>query len=321
MKRYLPYLAGLGIALAWGLSFLFTKGALDYLSPFHLLSLRFAAAFAAMALLRVMNLIQINLTAGDYIRLLPLAIFQPILYFSAETAGVMLTSASYSAMMIAAIPIFVAILGSVLLNEHPNRLQFLFIITSLAGVIFIILMDNQSLTAINPLGTIALLGAVIAAAFYNIYSRKASTSYSPLQTTWVMMVVGAIVFNIIALTQQYFAGEISFYLQPLVSLWFSIIYLGVISSVGAFFLFNYLLSKVAASQASVFANLITVVAIAGGVIFRGETVTWYHLIGTAAILAGVWGTNRFSVKLPATQDDSEILEPEQNSAPAKSNSV
>jgi len=296
MRRYLPYLAGLGVAMAWGLSFLFTKGALDYLEPFHLLGLRFAAALGAMSALRLAGIIKIKMTAGDYLHLLPLAIFQPILYFSAETMGVLLTSASYSAMMIAAIPIVVAILGSVLLRERPNRMQLLFIIASVAGVIFIIMMDNQSITGINPLGTLALIGAVVSAAFYNIYSRKASFHYSPLQTTWVMMVVGAVTFNLIALLQHLLAGEAGLYLQPLAVLWPSIIYLGVASSVGAFFLYNYLLSKVTASQASVFANLITVVAIAGGVIFRGETVTWYHLIGTATILAGVWGTNRYAQK-------------------------
>lgn len=172
MKRYLPYLAGLGVAMAWGLSFLFTKGALDYLEPFHLLGLRFAAALGAMSLLRLVKLININLTTNDYRRLLALAIFQPLLYFSAETIGVLLTSASYSAMMIAAIPIFVAILGSFLLRERPNRIQFIFIVASVAGVIFIILMDNQSITGINPLGTFALFGAVVSAAFITSIPAK-----------------------------------------------------------------------------------------------------------------------------------------------------
>ncbi len=310
MKRYLPYLAGLGVALAWGLSFLFTKGALDYLEPFHLLGLRFAAALGAMGLLRLVGVISINLTAADYRHLLPLAVFQPILYFSAETTGVLLTSASYSAMMIAAIPIAVVILGSVLLRERPGRVQLMYIVASVAGVIFIILMDNQSITGIAPLGTLALIGAVVSAAFYNIYSRKASVHYSPLQTTWVMMVVGAVVFNLVALLQHLFAGETASYLQPLAALWPSIIYLGVASSVGAFFLYNYLLSKVTASQASVFANLITVVAIAGGVVFRGEAVAWHHLIGTAAILAGVWGTNRYAKKKPpavAVEESARII--------------
>jgi drug/metabolite transporter (DMT)-like permease len=65
MKRFLPYLAGTGVALAWGLSFLFTKGALDYLAPFHLLGLRFAAALAAMSLLRLTGIIKIKITIAD----------------------------------------------------------------------------------------------------------------------------------------------------------------------------------------------------------------------------------------------------------------
>lgn len=294
MNRYLPYLAGVGVALTWGLSFMFTRGALENLSPFHLLGLRFAAALAAMAVLRAFKIIRIRVTIADYISLLPLAIFQPILYFAAETAGILLTSASYAGMMIAAIPIFVAILSAIILREHPNRLQVVFIIASVAGVIFIIYMDNQSIAGVNPLGTLALLGAVAAAAFFNIASRKASTKHSPLEITWVMMIVGAVSFNLIALVQHQFAGTVGSYLAPLADLWLTVLYLGVISSVGAFFLYNFLLSRVTATQGSVFANMVTVVAITAGVVFRGETIFWYHLAGTAAILTGVWGTNRFA---------------------------
>lgn len=294
MNRYLPYLAGLGVALTWGLSFMFTKGALESMSPFHLLGLRFATAVAAMALLRILGVIKITVKASDYISLLPLSIFQPILYFAGETIGVMLTSASYSGMMIAAIPIVVAIFSAIILKEYPGRLQILFILASVAGVVFIIFMDNQSIERVNPLGTLALLGAVTAAAFYNIASRKQSVNFSPLLMTWVMMVVGAVAFNTIAVAQHINTGIITEYLAPLTEMWVTVVYLGVASSVVAFFLFNYVLSKVPATQGAVFVNLVTVIAIAAGVLFRGEIVFWYHLAGTAAILLGIWGTNRFA---------------------------
>ncbi len=308
MIRYLPYLAGIGVALTWGFSFMFTRGALDYLAPFHLLGLRFAAAVAAMAMLRVLGIINIKVVPRDYLNLLPLAFFQPILYFATETTGVLLTSASYAGMMIAIIPIFVVILAVFVLREYPNRLQVFFIIASVAGVIFIIYMDTQSIAGVNPLGTLALLGAVVAAACYNIASRKASVDYKPIHTTWVMMVVGAVVFNAISLVQHLSAGKISVYLTPLGELWTTVIYLGVISSVAAFFMYNYVLSKVTAAQGSVFANMVTVVAIAAGVIFRGETVFWYQLVGTAAILTGVWGTNRFAPGPKEYHEAEAVLE-------------
>jgi len=309
VESYLPYLAGVGVALTWGFSFIFTRGALDHLAPFHLLGLRFAAAVLAMALLRAFGAININVAPADYLSLLPLALFQPILYFSAETTGILLTSSSYAGMMIAVIPIFVAIFAALFLREYPNWIQLVFIITSVSGALFIIYMDARSIAGVNPLGTLLLMIAVIAGASFVIASRKASVDHSPIQTTWIMMVVGAVVFNIISLTQHIAAGNIGNYFTPLAEMWTAIIYLGVFSSVAAFFLYNYVLSKITASQGSVFANMVTVVAIAAGVVFRGELVFWYHLAGTAAILAGVWGTNYFAAAVPKRyQESSQVTE-------------
>ncbi len=294
LMQYLPYLAGIGVALTWGFSFMFTKGALDYLSPFHLLGMRFATAVLAMALLRVCGLINIKVTPADYLNLLPLAFFQPVLYFASETTGILLTSSSYAGMMIAIIPIFVAIFAAIFLREYPNRIQFLFIIASVGGAIFIIYMDTQSIAGVNPLGTVFLLAAVIAGASFNIFSRKASVKHPPVRTTWIMMVFGAVAFNAIALVEHFSAGNLDSYLAPLANQWLPILYLGVFSSVLAFFLYNFVLSKITATQGSVFANMVTVVAIVAGVVFREEIVSWYHLVGTAAILVGVWGTNRFA---------------------------
>ena len=294
LAQYLPYMAGVGVALTWGFSFMFTRGALDHLSPFHLLGLRFAAAVLAMSLLRVFGLIKIKVTPADYVNLLPLALFQPILYFATETTGILLTSSSYAGMMIAIIPIFVTIFAAIFLREYPNRIQLFFIIASVGGAIFIIYMDAQSIAGANPVGTAFLLAAVIAGASFNIFSRKASINHPPVRTTWIMMVFGAIVFNAIALGEHYNAGAVNAYLAPLAEQWVPILYLGVFSSVVAFFLYNFVLSKITATQGAVFANMVTVVAITAGVVFRGELVFWYHLVGTAAILAGVWGTNRFA---------------------------
>ncbi len=307
MHRYLPYLAGMGVALAWGLSFMFTRGALDEIAPFHLLGLRFLAAVGSMALLRIVGVIRIKMKPTDYLKLLPLSLFQPIIYFAAETYGVLLTSASYSGIIIAAIPIFVAILSTFILREIPNRVQALFILASVAGVVFIVFMDNRAVTGVNPLGTATLLVAVIAAACYNIASRKASVNYSPLQTTWVMMVIGAVTFNTISLGEHLLQGRVMEYFTLPGGIWLPIAYLGVFSSVVAFFMYNYLLSRVPATQASVFANMITVVAIAAGVTFRGEVVTLHQIIGTAVILLGVWGTNHFAdaAQQSAAEDNTD----------------
>lgn len=295
--NYRPYLAGIGFATIFGFSFMFTRGALEHLTPFHLLGLRFATAAVTLCLLRLVGLVKFRVGTADFRAMIPVALFLPVLYFPTETVGVQLTSASQAGMFVAIIPIFVTILASLLLREHPARLQLPFIFASVAGVIFIFLMQNHETSRSTFWGSLALLAAILAASCYNIASRNAARKYSPLQRTWVMMLTGAVVFNAVALAQHAGGERLNLYFQPLAQAWPAILYLGVLSSVVAFFLINYSLSHITAIQSSVFANLVTVIAIAAGVFILGEDFYWYHILGAAAILAGVWGTNRFA---PAT---------------------
>ncbi|MCK8827094.1 EamA family transporter [Natroniella acetigena] len=87
-------------------------------------------------------------------------------------------------------------------------------------------------------GIFLLLGAVLAGGIYNILSRKSSLQFKPVEITYVMMVVGAIVFNGVAIIQHLLAGELTTYFFPLMKIEtiIAIIYLGILSSVVAFFM-------------------------------------------------------------------------------------
>lgn len=292
MPKTAPYFAALGYATLFGFSFMFTRSALAHIGPFHLLGLRFALAAFLLGALQLMGIIKINLAWADYKKLLPLAFFQPLLYFAAETLGVQLTSSSYAGMMIAIIPIFVTILARIVLNERPRPLQYPFIFVSVGGVLFIMAIQNRTGLEAGGLGSILLLGAVLSAALYNIASRQASRRYSPLAITWVMMLTGAIAFNAVALLLA--PGGAGQYLASLGAVWPAVLYLGALSSVAAFFLINYSLSQLTATQAAVFSNLTTIISIAAGTLFLHEPFRWYHAVGAAAILTGIWGTNYFA---------------------------
>jgi drug/metabolite transporter (DMT)-like permease len=64
----------------------------------------------------------------------------------------------------------------------------------------------------------------------------------------------------------------------------SILYLGVLSSVIAYFLTNYTLVRIEGSRCVVFANISTIVFIAAGVIFLHENFHVYHAVGSIMIL-------------------------------------
>lgn len=302
MKRFLPYLAAITMSVIFGFSFMFTKNALTSLDTFQLLFLRFLTAFVTMSLFVIIRVVKVNYRGKSLKPLLLVALFQPALYFIMETYGLKYTTSSEAGVMIAFIPALVAVLSIFILNESINKLQGASVILSVAGVIAIVLADGGLKTGGQMRGILFLIGAVVSGSIYSIVSKKALVKFTPYETTYFMMGFGMLFFGAIALTQGFYNGNIKTLFEVNSSAFISIMYLGVLSSVGAYFLINYSLSKLTASQSTVFSNLTTVVSVAAGIVFRNESFGTVKIIGAALIILGVFGTNYFVSQKPAGAD-------------------
>ncbi len=291
----LPVIAGIGMAVIWGFSFLFTKETLDHTFPLQLLGFRFGAAALLLTALMLFGVIRINLKGKPTSSLLLLALFQPGLYFLGETWGVKLTSASEAGMVIALVPVAIAAMAAIFLKERLNTKQILSVAASVIGVIVIVSTQGKLQFGEHLWGILALLLAVLAAGAYSILARHSSEKFTPLEITFVMMWAGTVIFNVLGIGQSMIQGELASYLKPLqlTSVLWAIFYLSAISSVLAFFLSNYMFAALPVSQTAPIFNLITVVAVFSGVVFRGEQFSWIHAIGITLIILGVWGTNVF----------------------------
>ncbi|MGQ9557037.1 MAG: DMT family transporter [Desulfurispora sp.] len=302
----LPVFTVLLVAAIWGFSFLFTKDALAYLLPFQLLGLRFALATLCLLALALTGKVKIMPEPHKLPRLLQIAIWQPVLYFTCEVYGIKLTTASESAIIIALVPVSITVLAIILLKEKVTARQILCIAVAVTGVI---LMSVHGTPAGSPgsgyrlLGVAFLLGAVLAAGFYNVFSRQAAASSSPLEITFVMMALGAVVFNALGLGQAILQHRLDTYLTVLTnrSVLVGVLYLGIISSVLAFFMLNYSLSHLPASRVAVYLNLIPLVAVAAGVFFLHEQLSLRQAGGGMMVLLGVWGTTHWQAEKLAAQ--------------------
>lgn len=295
-EKILPYLAAITGSMIFGLSFLFTKRALGITSPISIVAFRFSIAFIVMSVLIIFKVIKVNYKNKPLGLIALLSLFEPVIYFIFETYGLQRTASSLGGLMISLIPIAVTILGIYFLNEKPTMKQTIFIIASVIGVAIIGMMNSSGDTGSSLFGMLLMLGAVMSAAFFSIISRKISKQFNAFEITYFMMISGAVSFNGLSIIMHLVNKDISSYFKPLTSLTFltSVIYLGIVSSIIAYFLLNYSLAKLQASKATVFANISTIVSILAGVIFLNESFHLYHLVGSALILIGVWGTSRFS---------------------------
>ncbi len=283
------HLGSLMFAMIFGLTFMFSKVVLAAITPMALIAYRFLWAIIGMETLRRLRLITIRFDRRFIKPIFYVVLFQPILYFLFEIYGLNLIASAEAGMMIALIPVFVAIFSALILNERPTKAQIGFIALSVFGILLIQLADLQGG---NLLGFGLMLLAVMSASAFNIASRSASKVLNPAEITYFMMLTGALTFNLFYLVQLTIENRLADYVINLTlpEVVFPLLYLGLVASIGGFFLVNFALKHLPAHVSSIYANLATVVSLIAGAIVLGEVLVLNQYIGSVMILIGVYGT-------------------------------
>lgn len=283
-----PYAAVSLSVVFWGLSFVATKIALESVTLFTLLSLRFMVAAAVFLLLMAWRGFP-RFSRKEHLQLFLAALFQPGMYFFCETTGLQYTSASKASLIIATIPVLVLALSVIFLNE---RLRFR-VVTGLAlsvlGVALLIVGDPQFQRTLagSMIGDLLILGAVLAMAIYTVTMKDLASRQSPIDITGLLMCYGALFFTPPFLRElpQVAWGAV----QP--ESWIALAGLALFATIGAFLSFNYALSKLPASRASIFLNCVPVVTTFGAWLILDERLSLLQGAGGALVLVAVYLTN------------------------------
>jgi len=273
------------VMIIWGSSFAVTKASLAEVPPILFALLRFAVASVLLAALA-----QIRGGTAKLPRPIPRGIMALMgltgvsLYYIGFNVSLFYTSASQGALIQSFIPIVTALFAAFFLKESLSAKRLLGIGISIAGVLLIMVLAAPSTNAQNPtLGNALMLGAVVVWSIYTILAKRVA-DIDQLIVTAYSTVFGTLLLVPAALFELY--GK-SF---PAISAsgWLSIFYLGAISSAGCYLLYNRSLKYLAASQTANFLNLMPVVGVATAVLFLGERLTLWQLIGGVLALFGVW---------------------------------
>jgi drug/metabolite transporter (DMT)-like permease len=279
----LTYFALVAAVLGWGSSFVATKVALETLAPTTLVFLRlsFAAVFF-LILLRVRGVGWPVRT--DLAKLIMLALFEPVLYFLLETEGLARTSASSGSLVIASVPVFVALSARIFLGERMRGPGWTGTFLSVLGVALLVLADNNpEYTDTSMVGNLMVLGAALSASGYIVIARSLSGRTHPLQITFFQMAFGAVAFLPFFLVGTARSGLPRF--TPEVALAFA--FLAVVATVIAFLSYNYALSQIPAARAAVFINGIPLVTALVAWVVLGERLTLLQAGAGLVIIAGV----------------------------------
>ncbi|MCD9025353.1 DMT family transporter [Cohnella silvisoli] len=287
------YLLALLYAFVIGFSFLFTKLALDFADPIDTLAYRFTLSFVAIVIPVLAGWIKLDLSFRKWLRLLPIGLVYPTLFFGFQAFGLAHATSSVGGILSASSPIFTLIMASLVLKERTTWIQKLSVLCSVGGVVYIIAMGGASAQGTSALGIFMLLLSALLMSLYGVLARYLRDGYTAIQMSYVMMLIGCVSFNAMSVAKHTLNGTMPSLFEPLTHPHFiiSIVYIGLMSSLVSSFLSNYVLSKLEATRMSVFVNLGNLISIVAGVIFLNEKLSYYHIVGAVLIIGGVLGVN------------------------------
>lgn len=295
----LSLLAAITAAVIFGMSFMFSKLALEKTAPTVLLAVRFTVAVAAMTLVILVNalvgklrgrpLFTFSLRGKPVYQLLLLGIVQPVAYFIFENYGILYTSSAVAGTIIAAVPVCCILMDVLVLHEKVTLKQVLCAVCAIGGVA---LISAGGAVMVSALGMLFLLLTMLSDTLYYGISHSAAKLFTPFEMTYVMFVVGMVVFIPVALLH---AGGLTspMILEPLQDgqFWLAVLYLGLLSSVMAYGLLNFANSHLSVSETSLFSNVTTVVSVLAGVVLLKEPFSVWQMLGVVIILVCVFVAN------------------------------
>ena len=282
-RNYLVHLAGVIAMVFWGMSFVWSTQVYQNLNPTATIFLRLVVAtifFTAILFTFRLN----EKVKKEHLGLFALAaMFEPFLYFIFEGYGLKNTSPVIGSGIIAMIPLVTPVAAHIFLKERLTPMNIAGFIVSFVGVIIMLLNKNLEFTA-SPKGILFLCGAVLVAVGYSIALIKLTKLYKPLTITWVQNIIGMIYFIPMVIIMERFEpsnfANVGGYIVPLVCL-------GVFCSAVAYSLWAFAFSKLGASKANVYSNLIPVFTAIFSYLLAIEEMTAFKIIGILVVVFGL----------------------------------
>ena len=281
-KTILGLLCGLSAAAIWGGMYVVSKVVLEVFPPFTLLTIRLALGALVLGAIRIMRN-KTRFTHEQFLSSFLVGFAGYGISLGFQFVGTKLSTASNGALVTSATPAFVLLFAPLLLGEKPSLRQVVALIASTLGVLAVIDPRTADFSSTLFLGNLSLLGAALTWALYSVLVRKISASADLLTSSTVMLLAGlpsSILFGAFELRTQA-VGDIT---PGIIG---GLLFLGIISTALAMFLWNYAFAELPAASASLTFFAQPVVGILLGWYFLGETITPLFLLGGVLIGVGI----------------------------------
>jgi drug/metabolite transporter (DMT)-like permease len=281
-KTVYGVLCGLGAASIWGGMFVVSKVVLEVIPPFMLLTIRLVMGALVLGVIIAWRgrrgFTREHFSASFWVGFVGYGIS-----LGFQFVGTKLSTASNGSLVTSATPAFVLLFAPFLLGEKPTLRRILALVVSTIGVIAVIDPGKADFSSSLFMGNLSLLAAALTWALYSVLVRKVAGGIDLLASSAVMLFAGipsSLLFAIFEIRSQGI-GEIT------VGIIGGILFLGIISTALAMFLWNYAFAVLPAASASLTFFAQPVVGTVLGWFFLGEQIAPLFILGGVLIGIGI----------------------------------
>ena len=285
-----PILKALFAVLVWGGSFVATKVALRDISPVTVVWLRFGMGFIILGI-GVLSRRQFAVPSRKDLGYFALLGFLGITFHQwLQSTGLTTAQATTTAWIVATTPVFMALLGWLVLKEKLLLFQVLGILIAALGVLAVVskgdlraLSSGQAFTC----GDLLILISAPNWAIFSTLSRRGLNQHPAARMMFYVMGFGFLFTTVLFLLGPG-PAEIS---HLTLNGWLGVAFLGIFCSGVAYIFWYDALQAMPVAQAGAFVYIEPFVTVVVAAVVLSEPLLVSSLLGGGAIILGVWLVN------------------------------
>jgi drug/metabolite transporter (DMT)-like permease len=275
-------ISGLSAAAIWGGMYVVSKVVMETIPPFTLITLRLLLGILVLLVI-IFWRGGFRISRSSFWQVFGVGIIGYGISLGFQFVGTKLSTAANGSLVTSATPAFVLLFAALILGERITLRRLLALVIASLGVLAVIDPRNAQLNPDLFWGNISLVMAALTWALYSVLIRKVTREVDVLQTSLIAFLGGLVIS--IPLTGLELARSSLGPITP--GIIAGVLFLGIISTALAMYLWNNAFALLPAGLASLTFFAQPVVGTILGAIFLGDQITPLFIAGGVMIGLGI----------------------------------
>lgn len=200
--------------------------------------------------------------------------------------GLLRSTATNGALIMALSPLVSALMAALVFGERFTARRMLGVALGFAGVAAVVLSHPGAGLSSAGIGDLMLALSVVSFAVGGVGVQRLTRQVDPLSISWFIYIMGTLMLVVHTVSGPSRPGVAQLF--PGAWPWALVLFSGIAATAAGNLIWNRAISVIGVARTAVFLYWVPVFGVLFAALLLGETLTWWHLLGFAAVMSGTW---------------------------------